>query len=78
VDHVDGDQIEHDQDDVIEDRAYATGHALKAAGGSDTEGRAQQQSEVEPAGVDQQPLATVRVTTQVCAAHPARVGAIRT
>jgi hypothetical protein len=41
------------------------------------EDRAQQQAEIEPAGMDQQPLEDVRVTAQVGAAHTPGVIEVR-
>src|SRR3990170_3778622 len=66
---MDRDQIESGEKYAEQGQTDTRGHALKAAWRSDTTGGAHQQAEIEPAGMDQQPLEDTRVTAQMRAAH---------
>src|ERR687888_1450073 len=70
---MDRDQIEPNQYDPEKGQPDTSGYSLEAARCADAEDRAHQQPEVEPPGMDQQPLEDVLVTAQVRTAHAARV-----
>src|SRR5260370_18947328 len=67
------DQIESDVCCAKKGQTDTCGQVLEAARCADAEDRADQEPEIEPTGMDQQPLEDVLVTAQMRAAHAAGV-----